>query len=227
MGNIMDFLRANWMHVAPILAAGAFGIVIFLERFKAIVLTYPLWNSHKFFDKIRDQVMADRVAEAIAYCDKHRKTMVAVVVREGLLRAHQPESMIEDGLQLAISEAHLKVQRRTSYLSLIANVATLLGLLGTIVGPIQAFEAVGNAAPQQKAALLAAGISTSMNATMLGLVVAIPAMVAFSFLMNRTNQLNSQMEQAAVRTMDLIKQRYYAAETGRADLKVARTGTGG
>ena len=70
----------------------------------------------------------------------------------------------------------------------------------------------GHADAQQKSALLAAGISTAMNATMLGLAVAIPCMVAFSFLMNRTNQLTSDIEQSAVRAMDILKQRYYAAE---------------
>jgi hypothetical protein len=94
----------------------------------------------------------------------------------------------------------------------IANVATLLGLLGTIAGLIHSFEAVGHADAQQKAALLAAGISTAMNATMLGLGVAIPCMVAFSFLVNRQNQLIGDVDQSAVQILDILKQRYYAAE---------------
>ena len=71
---------------------------------------------------------------------------------------------------------------------------------------------MGNAAAQQKATLLARGISTAMNATMMGLGVAIPCMVAFSFLMNRTNRLNSEIDRAAVKVIDLINQRYYSAE---------------
>lgn len=95
---------------------------------------------------------------------------------------------------------------------MIANVATLLGLLGTILGLIQSFEAVGNASAQQRSALLAAGISTAMNATMLGLAVAIPCMVAFSLLVNKSNKLNAEVERAAVRVMEMIKQRYFAGE---------------
>jgi biopolymer transport protein ExbB len=94
------------------------------------------------------------------------------------------------------------VQKRTVFLATIANVATLLGLFGTIAGLIQAFEAVGAADAQQKSALLAQGISTAMNATMLGLAVAIPCMIAFSFLMNRTNQLTGDIEQSAIRALD-------------------------
>ena len=113
-----------------------------------------------------------------------------------------------------MSEASEQIQRRTSYLSSIANVSTLLGLFGTVVGLIRSFEAVGGngVAPQQKASLLANGISTAMNATMLGLAVAIPCMIAFSFLMNRTNRLNSEVDRSAVRILDLINQRFYSAD---------------
>jgi biopolymer transport protein ExbB/TolQ len=122
--------------------------------------------------------------------------------------------LIENGLQLATHEATAAIQKRTSFLATIANVATLLGLLGTIAGLIASFEAVGHADPQQKSALLAAGISTAMNATMMGLGVAIPCMVAFSFLMNSTNRLIGDIDQAAIRVMDILKQRYYQAEAG-------------
>jgi len=126
--------------------------------------------------------------------------------------AHQPEPLIESTLEISIHEAQQAIQKRTAFLSTIANVATLLGLFGTIAGLISSFEAVGAADPQQKSALLAAGISTAMNATMMGLAVAIPCMVAFSFLMSQSNRLVSEVEQAAVRVLDLLKQRYYSAQ---------------
>jgi biopolymer transport protein ExbB/TolQ len=129
-----------------------------------------------------------------------------------LLRAHQPESLIENSLEIAIHEAQQSIQKRTAFLSTIANVATLLGLFGTIAGLIHSFEAVGQADPQQKSALLAAGISTAMNATMMGLAVAIPCMVAFSFLMNQSNRIVAEVEQSAVRILDLLKQRFYRVE---------------
>jgi biopolymer transport protein ExbB/TolQ len=152
------------------------------------------------------------VGEAINQCDKHPGKPVALVVKQALMRANQPESLIEQGLQIAVADSSKAVQKRTSFLATIANVATLLGLFGTILGLIHSFEAVGHADPQQKSALLAAGISTAMNATMLGLGVAIPCMVAFSWLMNRSNQLVGEIDQAAVRTIDILKQRYYAVE---------------
>lgn len=224
MGNIVEFLKDNFLHVAPILVAGAFGVAIILERMRALLVVYPIANNSSFMDKIRDHVMANRLAEAITLCEKYRAKPVARVVKQALMRAHQPESLIEDGLEIAVGEAHEQIQNRTPYIATIANVSTLLGLFGTIIGLIHSFEAVGTANAQQKAALLAAGISTAMNATMLGLAVAIPCMVFFSFLMNRTNRLTAQVDQTAVKILDIIKQRYYDTESQASGISQKRTG---
>lgn len=215
MGSFIDFLRANFWHAAPVLVIAAIAVAIILERFQALSLLYPMRNRDGFFEKIRDLVMSDQVAEAIALCDRYGNKPVARVVREGLLRAHQPEALIEDGLEIAVSEAHQKISKRTPFLATFANVATLMGLFGTIIGLIRSFEAVGAVQAQQRAALLASGISTAMNATMLGLGVAIPCMIAYAFLMNRTNRLSVEVDQSAVKTIDLIRQRYYSADNSR------------
>lgn len=213
MSGFFDFLKSNFLHVAPILMAAGFAIAIILERSRALFKIYPIENPREFFDKLTDFVVSGRVAEAISHCDRYAEKPVAQVIKQGLLRAHQPETLIEHGLQIAVGEATQTIQRRTTFLATIANVATLLGLFGTIAGLIASFEAVGHADPQQKATLLAAGISTAMNATMMGLAVAIPCMIAFSFLMNRTNKLLGDVDASAVRTMDILKQRYYSAES--------------
>lgn len=212
MQNIFQFIANNFVDVAPILALCIIAVAIVLERFSAVVMTYPLPNVDGFFERVRDLIMADRLAEAIALCDKYPEKPVAQVARTALLRAHQPETLIMDGLEIAVGKATQQIQKRTGFLSAIANVSTLLGLLGTILGLINAFQAVGNATAQERSALLAQGISVAMNATMLGLVVAIPSMIAYSFLMNRSNRLVSETETAAVQILDLIKQRYYSAE---------------
>lgn len=212
MTGILDFIAGNLGHVAPILIAGAIAIAISIERFRALYVVYPIAQQDDFFATIQELVLSDRLPEAVAICERKKEKPVAMVMKEALMRAHQPETLIEHGVQMAISEATLKIQNRTLYLSMIANVATLLGLFGTIAGLISSFEAVGQADPQQKSALLAAGISTAMNATMLGLAVAIPAMVVFSILANRTNRMVGDVEHAAVKSVDLIKQRYFGVE---------------
>jgi biopolymer transport protein ExbB/TolQ len=213
MNGLLDFIRTGFWHVVPILLVGAIAVAIILERTRALFSVYPIKNTREFYDKLSDLVVAGKVAEAISLCDRYQQKPVAQVIKQALLRAHQPETLIEHGLQIAVGEATQSIQRRTSFLATIANVATLLGLFGTIAGLIASFEAVGHADPQQKATLLAAGISSAMNATMLGLAVAIPCMVAFSFLMNRTNKLIGDVDGSAVRALDILKQRFYAAET--------------
>jgi biopolymer transport protein ExbB/TolQ len=94
---------------------------------------------------------------------------------------------------------------------MVANVATLLGLLGTIHGLIQSFQAVSFADPSQKQTLLAQGISTSMNTTALGLFVAIPVMIVFSILHSRQNKLLEEVEEIGAKTVDLLISRNYEA----------------
>ncbi len=215
MASLIKFCIDHFSHVFPILASGAIGIVIAVERFIALTASYPIGSVDGFFERLRGLIMRDQINEAIALCERHRSKPAARIVREGLMRAHQPEDMIAGGLEIATSQATERIQNRTAYLGTIANVATLFGLLGTIIGLVQSFEAVGAANAQERSALLAQGISTAMNATMLGLGVAIPCMLAFAFLMNRTNKLTSEIEQAALRTMDILRQRYFSSTVMR------------
>ncbi len=215
---MLKFIIENFSHVAPILACGGFGLVIIFERTAALYMSYPLGEFDGFFERVRTLIMKDRISEAVALCERFRNKPAARVVREGLVRAHQPEDLIQHGLQIAVGQALEKITARTAFLATIANVATLFGLLGTIIGLVQSFEAVASANAQQRSAMLAAGISTAMNATMLGLAIAIPCMIAYAILMNKTNKLTSQVDQSAIRTLDLLGQRYFtAASEGTSD----------
>ncbi len=215
MGKFSEFIVGNFSHTFPVILAGIFAVAIILDRVKTVFFTYPLAGRSKFYHRIRELVMADKVQDAIALCDQYPEKPAAQVVKEGLLRAHLPEQMVNDGLNIVVGEWIENVSKRTAFLSMIANVATLLGLFGTIAGLIKSFEAVGGANPQDKSRLLAEGISVAMNATMLGLGVAIPAMVAFSFIMNRTNRMVSELDQCSLETLDIIRQRAYGVETKR------------
>ena len=214
MSGFFEFVRTSFGHVFPIFIAAAFAIAIIIERSFALFKRYPIRNAEAFFEKITDLVMSGKLSEAVALCDRYPDKPQAQVVKQALLRAHQPESLIENGIELVVGKAAQAISRRTSFLATIANVATLLGLFGTIAGLISSFQAVATVDAQQKSAMLAAGISQAMNATMLGLGLAIPCMVAFSFLMNRTNRLVSDVDQAAVQALDILKQRFYSAEIG-------------
>lgn len=211
--GLLKFIVDNLSHVFPMLVTGAIGLWIMFERGMDLFVVYPLKNSEGFFNRLRQAIMRDRIPEAIALCDRYQSKPIARVARAGLMRAHQPESLIANGLQIAVNEAAQKVQARTGYLATLANVATLFGLLGTIIGLVQSFEAVGAASAQQRSALLANGISTAMNATILGLTVAIPCMIAYSILVARTTKTVADIDEAASKVMDLLQQRYFTVKS--------------
>jgi biopolymer transport protein ExbB len=101
-----------------------------------------------------------------------------------------------------------KLEKRTGFLAMIGNVATLLGLLGTIVGMIHSFKSVANEDTMTKASMLSAGISTAMHATAYGLIVAIPALVMYSVLQNRSNQISEDLNQGALKVFNWLSYNY-------------------
>lgn len=222
MGDMLSYIRGHFIGLSPILIAACIALAITIERFKTLVFAYPLNERKQFFERLRAFIIADRLKDAVALCNHYQNKPVAQVIREGLIRAHQPEEMVSDGLQIAIEDVQKSIKKRTPYLATIANVVTLLGLFHTISGLVASFAAVGKADPAKKSELLAAGISSAMNATMLGLAIAIPSMVAFSFLMNQTNRLNGDVNQAAIQVLDLLRQRFYTAENKKKVTSVAQ-----
>jgi biopolymer transport protein ExbB len=107
---------------------------------------------------------------------------------------------MEEGMMEIIPQ----LEKRTPYVALSSNIATLLGLLGTIMGLIQAFTAVANANPAEKADLLSASISVAMNTTAFGLMVAIPLLVTHAVLTSKTNEIVDGLEMASVKVLNVI-----------------------
>jgi len=219
--GFLHFIQDHFWHAFPILVAGALAMAITLERIWSLFMDAPMRDPDSFFSRISTHISRAQFAEALKVCEGYPRKPVAKIMQAALSRAHLPESVIHDGIQISLQTNSGQLQKRTAYLATVANVATLLGLFGTIAGLIQSFEAVAHADAQQKSALLSAGISTAMNATMLGLGVAIPCMVIYSLLMNRTNILTQQLDLAAVRSLDLLKQRFYSSEQVQSPISAA------
>lgn len=114
----------------------------------------------------------------------------------------------KDEIQSKMDEVLLKenqiLEKRTGFLAMLGNVATLTGLLGTITGMIKSFAAVSYASPTEKATLLSNGISEAMNTTAYGLIVAIPALLMFAVLSNRSNQLAEDLNQSALKAFNWL-----------------------
>jgi biopolymer transport protein ExbB/TolQ len=126
---------------------------------------------------------------------------IAIVAKAGAQAAMDMGGKEE--IQLKIDEVLLeeqsRLEKRTGFLAMLGNVGTLLGLLGTIVGLIRAFSSVGAASPAEKAALLSQGVAEAMYATAYGLIMALPSLVMFAVLQNRSNELSEDLSKAALK----------------------------
>jgi biopolymer transport protein ExbB/TolQ len=170
-----------------ILATLILGIAIIVERFFYIAVKNRI-DTTNFVNKIIQLVQQGGVANAIELC-KMSNAALPAITKAGLQEFGKGPKEVQNAFELAAMSEIPRLEKRTHYLSMIANVATLLGLLGTIIGLIQSFQAVASADSSQKAALLSAGISVAMNTTAFGLIVAIPCMVFHSYIQSKTNGL--------------------------------------
>lgn len=186
-----------------ILLVGIGAMVLVAERARVLYKDYGM-NVDEFMGKVQNLVLAKKLDEALLMCAQLEKKPLANAFKTILEKADRDDDTIFQAHDIALSENVPLYTKRLHYLSMLANVATLLGLLGTIHGLILSFQAVATADPAQKQALLAHGISVSMYTTALGLAVAIPAMVFYSFLISRQNQLIEQMTEKSSKLTELL-----------------------
>lgn len=192
-----------------ILAMLVFAIAIAIERIYYVMVRSNV-NADQFMVEIRKLVTSGNVKRAIELCNQGKQKALPYVVLAGLKKVAESDSLDFRSIQNAVDEGTLevipKLQRRTNYLSMIANVATLTGLMGTIYGLIIAFAAVGSSEipDDQKTRLLARGISTAMNTTIFGLAVAIPTIVVYNVIQNKTTQIIDEMDEHLVKLINLI-----------------------
>jgi biopolymer transport protein ExbB/TolQ len=180
-----------------ILATLIIGLAIIVERFIFINVKNRI-DTTKFVNKIIEFIQSGKVSSAVDLCTISNAAL-PTITKAGLQEYNKGPKEIQSAFELAAMSEIPKLEKRTHYLSMIANVATLLGLLGTIVGLIQSFQAVADADSSQKAALLSAGISVAMNTTAFGLMVAIPSMVFHSYIQSKTNSIIDEINENIAR----------------------------
>ena len=201
--EIVKFFQTGGTFMYPILIVLALGLAIAIERFVYILRTQgqtkKVWTQLVPMLKAQDYVRATKLTESV-------NTPLSTMLNYGFARKHANATRegIESAMEEGIMEVMPELEQRTHYLATFANIATLLGLLGTIIGLIQAFTAVAGADPAEKADLLSASISVAMNTTAFGLVAAIPLILVHSFLVTKTARLVDNIEMAAVKCLNLI-----------------------
>lgn len=189
-----------------IIALGLFGLALIVERVRVLYFESTL-DTEAFMTQVKSLLHADKIEEAIEYCEANKTSPTAHVIKRILERSDRDDSTMEQSADIGVSEVRPKLTKNLGYLMMISNVSTLIGLLGTIYGLIQAFAAVSNADPATKQMLLAQGISIAMYTTFLGLSVAIPTMIAYAFLHSKLNMHLNEMNEAVGKVMDILKSR--------------------
>jgi biopolymer transport protein ExbB/TolQ len=156
-------------------------------------------------DEIKKFVQTGDITGAIRFCKNKEQSALARVVKEGLSRANRGPDQIQNAIEEAALEVTPQITVRGTLLQNIANVATLLGLLGTILGLIDAFTALAEISdPAQQGKMLTKGISVAMNTTAFGLMVAIPALLSHVWLSGITKKILDEIEHYSVKLENLL-----------------------
>ncbi len=203
MINLWDMIRDSGVVGWLTCFIGIIGAGIMIERAYVLYFKFGM-NVEEFFLKAQSLVLARKFDEALVLASGLQGKPLANAFKTILEKADRDDDAIFQAHDIAMSENVPLFTKRIHYLSMLANVATLMGLLGTIVGLILSFRAVGAADPSEKQALLANGISVSMYTTALGLAVSIPVMVFYSFLVARQNQLVEQMTEKCGKLTEML-----------------------
>jgi len=199
----------GWGFMWALLVAAIFAVAIAIERAYYVMVRSNI-NAPKFMAEVRKLVKAGDYKQALSLCQSAHNKALAQVVMAGLRKVSESDTIEFRAIQNSVDEGTLEViprlQERTGFLAVLANVATLLGLMGTIYGLIAAFNAVS--APgidaTEKSRMLAAGISVAMNTTLVGLAIAIPAILVYTFLHNKTIKIIDEIDEHTVKLINLI-----------------------
>lgn len=204
LNSLVRFFQDGGFFMYLILLVTSVGLAIAVERF--LYLSRASTSSRKVWDDVVPLVQRGNIDQAMQVASSSNAVM-GNMLAYGLARVknqadHRDE--IETAMEEGLMEVIPNLEKRTHYLATLANVAMLLGLLGTVAGLIEAFGAVAHAEPSQKAELLSAAIAVGMNATAFGLGTAIPMMLLYSFLQSKTTSLVDSLEMAAVKFLNML-----------------------
>ncbi len=201
--TVVGFFQSGGLFMYPIVIVLALGMAIAIERW--FYLSVARSSNHRLWKKVQPHLAKGDLMQVALLTEKSRSA-ISHIFSYGLSRART--SRRRDDVEIAMEEGLMEtvpnLEKRTGYLATFANIATLLGLLGTIIGLIQAFTAVASANPSEKADMLSASISVAMNTTAFGLMVAIPLLLIYAVLQTKTTQLVDSLEMASVKFLNSL-----------------------
>ena len=206
MDMIVNFFKQGGVFLYPIAAVFVLGLAVAIERF--IYLTRVSSGNRRLWDELSPLIAAGNIRGAMQIAEK-TDSALSTIMRYGMSRistARRRED-IEKAMEESLIEVIPRLEKRTHYLATLANIGMLMGLLGTVIGLINAFAAVAAVNPSEKAALLSASISVAMNNTALGLGLAITLLLCHMYLETKTTELVDSLEVATVKFLNTVTER--------------------
>ncbi|RMF79512.1 MAG: MotA/TolQ/ExbB proton channel family protein [Nitrospirae bacterium] len=213
--TVVKFFQSGGVFMYPIVLVFALGMAIAVERY--LYLSAAQLTNRRLWRQLQPLLEGGKFDQAVEIT-RRSQAAIGRILTYGLSRIESSRRRddIEKAMEESLMETLPRLEKRTHYLGTFANIATLLGLLGTVVGLIQAFKAVSGANPAEKADLLASSISVAMNTTAFGLIVAIPLLLLHTVLQTKTTELVDSLEMASVKFLNAITEKRTASGEGQA-----------
>ncbi|HZE92369.1 MAG TPA: MotA/TolQ/ExbB proton channel family protein [Rhizobacter sp.] len=200
----LKFFQDCGLFIYPSILIMAMGVAIAIERF--IFLNRARNENRKLWAQVLPMLQGGKFKEVLGVTSKS-DAAIGKIVNYGLTRMQSPgrredfDAAMEEGMMEIVP----RLEKRTHYIATFANVITLVGLLGTIIGLIKGFTAVAQVNPAEKAELLSASISIAMNNTAFALMVAIPFLLIHAFLQAKTSEIVDGLEAAKISFLNLVQ----------------------
>src|SRR5580658_9727535 len=213
--HIVRFFQGGGVMMYPIAVVMVAGLAIAIERF--IYLSLVQLRNRGLWNELVPFLQRGDFRQAVQLTAKS-PSAIGQILSYGLARiaSARRRDDIEKAMEESMMEVVPRLEKRTHYIATFANLATLLGLLGTVMGLIRAFAAVATIDPAQKANLLSASISVAMNCTAFGLMTAVPLLFIHAFLQTKTTEIIDSLEMASVKFLNAITERQQPAPAAAA-----------
>ena len=206
MHALAEFFKEGGPFMVVNLVTSAVAIAIIAERIIALAFKLNL-NAGPFMEQVQKLVLSGNVDRAVKLCGAAPNAALSKVIRAGLTRANRGEQEVARALEEAVLEVTPSLGKRIGALWSLANVAALVGLIGTIIGLIGTFKSLEAASPEMKQVMLSRGISEAMNNTAFGLSIAVTCIVAHLMLSSKSKSMIEDIEYNALRLENLLSRR--------------------
>jgi biopolymer transport protein ExbB/TolQ len=202
--TVVKFFQDSGVFIYFSLLIMAVGIAISIERY--VFLARARRENRKMWDDLLPMLQGGKFQQVYGMTQR-TETAIGKIVNNGIsrLKSARRREDIDAAMEEGMMEIVPRLEKRTHYIATFANVITLVGLLGTIIGLIKAFTAVAQVNPAEKAELLSASISIAMNNTAFALMVAIPFLLIHAFLQARTSEIVDSLEAAKISFLNLVE----------------------